>query len=218
MRLFTDSFLVLVGSMKKLTSKTFENLPAITLYLSDLREILSILADSCEEVSFRTDGYNDVAISELDELVQNIESDRFSDIHIQAYRPYISVDLRSFGAQIYINENDTTQRGVASKIIEVFKSRERRYFGKVINVLTGVSILVCAFLFGEGEYKYAGAMMLGTLLSIPQAIKYQMRNKVIILTENRNLRPSFFKRRQDDIVIALVAAAVGAILSFTLVK
>lgn len=148
-------------------------------------------------------------------MARNIETERFSDIYIKAFRPFISLEIRTFGVRIYISEDETTKRGIFSKIRDILKKRERRYFGKVINALSAIPAIIamsCVAFFAEGEYKYAGAMFLGAVLSIYPIAKYQTRNKVVVLTDKIDSKPSFLKRRKDNLVIGSIAASVGALI------
>lgn len=204
--------------MKKSGSKSFEDFPSTTLYLDDLKEILSVLSANCEEVKLRTGDYDDVKPEELDELASSLKSERFQDIYIQAHHPNISIDLRSFGIRAYISEDDVIQRGVISKIREVVARKERRYFGKVLNVIGILPPAACAISFVMGEYAFSAAMLLLSFLMIFPTVKYQMAHKVIVMPENQETRTPFLKRKKDELLVALVAAFVGAIISFVLVK
>ncbi|EIC23012.1 hypothetical protein [Thiorhodovibrio frisius] len=120
--------------MKKTGSKSFEDFPSTTLYLNDLKDLINVLAENCEEVKIRTEGYDDISPDEIDELIENLNKEKFEDIFISAYRPYITVDLRSFGIRVYISEDNIVERGVVSKIREIthknvsILARSRIYF------------------------------------------------------------------------------------------
>ncbi|WP_027859695.1 hypothetical protein [Marinobacterium jannaschii] len=204
--------------MKRSANKSFEDFPSVTLYLNDVREILNILTESCGEVKLQTGEYHEVEPEELDELVRNTDTDRFSDIYIRTSQPYISIDLRTFGVRIYISEDNTSQRGVVSKISDILNHRQRRHFGKVTNFLSALPAIGFGAFIVAGQYKYAAAMLLIVLLSIYPVIKYQINNKVVVLTEEKNTKQSFLKRKKDDLVIALVSGSFGAAISFALVK
>ncbi|WP_143741767.1 hypothetical protein [Thiorhodovibrio frisius] len=57
-----------------------------------------------------------------------------------------------------------------------------------------------------------------TLFMIYPVVKYQMNNKVIVISKDKELRPSFLVRKKDELIVALVAAFVGALISFVLLK
>lgn len=204
--------------MKKTASKHFEDFPSVTLYLSDVQEILEILESECKKVILDTGNYQDVKPSELNELAKEIVNKRFPDIYIKAYDPYISIDLRSYGISVYISEDAIKQRGVVSKIRDVMNSRTRRHFGKLTNALTLLPAMAAGALVVADEYKLAGIMAAISFVAIYPVVKYQMANKVVICTENKSQRASFFERRKDELIIGLVSAAAGALISFLLVK
>jgi len=204
--------------MKTTDSKSFEDFPSTTLYLNDLKEILIVLTENCEEVKIRTEKYNDITPDEIDELIKNLNKEKFDDIFISAYRPYITVDLRSFGVSIYISEDNIVERGVVSKIREITEKNERKHFGKVSNLLPLIPASSVGIALFESEYGISALLVVLTLVMIYPVIKYQMRNKVIVITKDKELRSSFIIRKKDELIVALVAAFVGALISFALFK
>lgn len=204
--------------MKKSGSKSFEDFPSTLLYLDDLKDILSVLSANCEEVRLRTGDYDDVAPEELDELVSNIKLERFQNIHIQTNKPYISIDLQSYVIRVYISEDNVIQRGVISKIREIVKRNERRYFEKALTVIGMLPLVALGILVIMKEYAFSAVMFFLSLMMIFPITKYKMNHKVIILTKNKENRIPFLKRKKDELLVALVSASVGALISFILIK
>jgi hypothetical protein len=99
--------------MKK-SGKRFEDFPPSQLYIEDLKEIIAIFENNCEEVKIRTGDYDDVLSSEIDNLVDSLQSKRFDDIHINAYRPYVALDINSYGISAYTSNDDLIQHGKSS--------------------------------------------------------------------------------------------------------
>lgn len=204
--------------MKSSTSKTFEDFPSFTLYLDDLKEILDVLQESCEEVKLQTLGFTDVSPLELDELAQNIESERFPNIYINAINPNVTIDIRSFGLRVFIFDDEVVQRGIVSKIRDVVNKRQRKYFGKVIYFFYGICGLVLASLIYQKYFLYAVVLLGPIFIAINPSVKYIVNNKVKVFTENKSHRPSFIERKKDDLVISLVSASIGALLGVVLTK
>lgn len=204
--------------MKKTGNKFFEDFPASKLYLEDLKEILGILESHCEEVTISTHEYDEVKPSEVDDLVKLIKKKRFDDLFIKAYRPFITVDIRSYGIRAYIGDDELVQHGVVSKIREIVERRKKKYFGTVVNALGYLPLVGFGGAIAQGDWTLAGIFFGLSLLMIGPIVKYQMSQKVVVLTSSISEQQSFFVRRKDELLVASIAALVGALISFLLVK
>lgn len=209
---------VLDGNMKKAGNKRFEDFPAVKLYLDDLLDLVRILEESCEEVQIRTEDYDEIKPSEIEEVAASVDGNKFSNIYIQSYRPYISLELRTFGISAYISEDSLIQHGVISKFREIIEKRKKKYF----NALTYIGWLIPMAVFGvsiaKSEWILAGMCSGLIFLMIWPIVKFQMAHKVVVLTTFKTNELSFFSRRKDDIAVAIGSALIGAIVSFILVK
>ncbi|MCG8066376.1 MAG: hypothetical protein JAY84_00820 [Candidatus Thiodiazotropha taylori] len=204
--------------MEKSSNKSFENFPATYIYLDDLKEIMITLSDTCERVWLDTGEYKNVKLDEIDDLVDELGKERFEDIYVKAFDPYISVDLRPFNIRVYIAEDNILERGVVEKIREIVNRNRRKFFGEAIKWLAGVPAIAAGVALVEGEFELGWVMMALTLLMTYPVVKYQMTNKVIVLTKNKENRAPFVKRNKDELLVALVSATAGAIISFVLIK
>lgn len=204
--------------MKKTEITRFEDFPAAKLYIEDLKEILDIIGNNCEKVEFRTGEYEEVLPSELDDLVKNMNKKRFDDIYIKANHPYVSVDIRSYGVSAYISEDSLTQHGLISKIRNIIDRRKKKCFGVVANTLCYLPMVGFGSALSQGEWGLAGIFIALSLLMIWPLVKYQMEQKVVVLTSSISETESFLVRRKDELFVALIAALLGALVSFLLVK
>jgi len=204
--------------MKKIENKHFDDFPPTKLYIEDLKEILCVIENNCEEVKIRTGEYDDVSPSEIDNLVKSVHSKKFDDIYIRSYHPRLSFDFRSYGVSAYISEGDLEQHGVVSKVREIIEKRKKKYFGTVVNSFQSLPMIGFGASLIQSEWVLSAMFLAFSFLMIWPMVKYQMSHKVIILTTSNNQEKSFFARRKDELFVALIAALIGAIISFILVK
>lgn len=204
--------------MKKVGNKRFEDFPAAKLYLDDILEIVHVLEDSCDDVQISTGGFDDIKPSEIKELAASLGNNRFDDIYIKSYHPYISFDLRSFGISAYISEDTLVQHGIVSKFREIVEKRKKRYFGSLNNILGLFPMAAFGISVANNEWLFAALFIGLSFLMIWPLVKYQMANKVIVLNSLKRNENSLFSRKKDEILVALISAIIGALVSFALVK
>ncbi len=203
--------------MKK-SGKRFEDFPPSQLYIEDLKEIIGVFENNCEKVEIRTDDYDNVLSSEIDSLVDSLQSKRFDNIYIKAYRPYVTLDLKSYGISAYISEDDLIHHGIIAKVREIVEKRKKKYFSTIPNILSFLPIVGFFVTLCLREWLFSGAFLMLSFLMVGPIVKYQMAYKVIVLTSSKTQKESFFVRRKDELLVALVSALIGALITFLLVK
>ena len=209
---------VLDGNMKKAGNKRFEDFPAAKLYLDDLLELVSVLEENCDKVQIIAADYDEIKPSEIEEVAASVNGNRFGDIYIKSYDPYITLDLRTFGISAYISEDSLIQHGVISKFREIIETRKKKYFGTLTNIFGLIPMAGFGVSIAKDEWILAGMCLGLTFLMIWPIVKFQMAHKVVVLTTPKTNERSLFSRRKDDIAVAIGSALIGAIVSFILVK
>jgi hypothetical protein len=204
--------------MRKVGNKNFEDFPAAKLYLDDLKCILAMLQENCEKVEVRTGEFDEISPPEIDDVVAQMGSKRFADLYIKAYRPFVSIDIRTYGISAYLSNDDVSQHGILSKLREIVESRKKKHFGKLTNIIGMAPTIGIGIAISEGEWAIAGMCLSLVLLLFWPILKYQMAYKVVVLTSSKSDEKSFFVRRKDDIAVSIGSALLGAIVSFTLFK
>jgi len=205
-------------SLKKIGNKRIEDFPPTTIYLNDLIEMVSILSETCKEVEIRSGEYVTTDAAELTELAKKFPNGRFDDVYLQSYNPYICIDIRSFGISVYISDDTAEQRGVIAQIADVINR------GKKINptwldiILTLTSGALGVWQFILKNYVIGIILFVLPIVAIPFFVKHEMKNKVIIYTENRGTVKPFLIRKKDDILLAILAAILGGIVTYVFTK
>lgn len=203
--------------MERVGNKRIEDFPATTLYLDDLEEIVGILAGACERLEIRVGDYKITDARELSLLAQKFR-DRFEHIALQGYDPYVSVDLRTYGVSAYISEDSLEQRGIVARIGDVINKGKKKNPGWFYGALTNVLALAGTITALNKEYALGLTMVAASFLSIPFAVKYGMKNKVIVHTVKRGQVTSFFERRKDDLGLAAISAILGGVVTYLITR
>ena len=204
--------------MEKLGNNRIEDFPATTLFYDDLSDIVSAIKEVCARIEIRTGNYKTDNTDEIGELAKKQKNDRFMDIYIQAYDPYISIDLKTYGISAYISEDAPEQRGVVAKIKEIADRGKKRHFEKLYKIPLYALVASGTVLFIKSEYEIGAFLVALAILSIEWTVKLEMKNKVIIKTMERGSSKSFVKRKRDDITLAFIAAIFGGIVTFLVTK
>ena len=107
--------------MERSSNKHDENLPAATLYLDDVVEIVDTFAKTCVNLEITSGEYKITDPSELSALASKFPSGRFDDMRIQGFKPFVSLELRAYGARTYISEDTIEQRVVVTSAREILQ-------------------------------------------------------------------------------------------------
>jgi hypothetical protein len=204
--------------MEKTGNKFIEDFPPATLYLNDLEEIIRLFEENCEEVTLKTNEFENVKPSELPKLIQNLHSNSFDDIYIIGRSPYVTLDLRSFGIKAYVSESNSIQLGLIAQIKDLVQKRKNKYINVIPNLLTGIPMLAGFSAIYLEEWELTAISFGVSFLMFWPAVKYQMSKTLAVYTVPKKQELSFLKRKKDEVIIAISSAFMGALFSFLLIK
>lgn len=204
--------------MERTGNKHIEDFPPAKLYLNDLQEILEVFGQTCEEVTLKTSEYENVKPSEIEELIRRLDSGKFEDLYIIGRNPYVTLDLRSPGARAYVSESSAVQLGLISQIKDILQKRKKRYIIGIGYSFVGIPQLVMFVSAARGEWVLSIVAFLFSLLMIWRAVTYQMEKTLEVYTKPKIQNESFFDRKKDDVIIALISAFAGAFFTLLLMK
>jgi len=205
-------------TLEKVTNKRFEDFPATTLYIDDLSEIADVVSRTCKRLEIEVGEYKITDKSELQEIAERFPDGRFSDIRIEGYDPYVSFDFRSFAVSAYVSDDSIQARGVVSMVRDIVARGKKRKPALLINILSNILVAAGVWQLISKEYVLGLALLLLSLVTIPIAVRYDMKNSVIIHSRRRSEVTTFFQRKKDDVAIAIIAAALGGIVTYVLTK
>lgn len=209
--------------MEKINQPIRKKFPQVKLYLDDLKRITEILKNQGFkkiEIATTTNKYSS------DEIAMIPAKTPVSEI--KAYDPfYISVNFnKSFGkgVSIYSDTDSAIAEGIVQKIGLILLNRKRKIFSILVKtwVVYTLFILIQAlayFLKAKGTIQ-----TLTMFLIILGAIIYDaffgflldsgiLFRKNVFYYKNREEQPSFWIRKKDDIILAILSAIVGSILT-----
>jgi hypothetical protein len=204
--------------LERVTNQSFEDFPPATLYIDDVVQVIDLFLQACERLEIKSGEYKITDKSELNELVTKFPSGRFPGIQIQGYEPYVSVDFRPYGIRVYISEDTLVQRGIVAGIREIVARGKKRRADFAFNLLFYVGIAAGTWQLMSKDYVLGGFLIGLSFLAIPLAIRSTMRNNVVVYNKTRGEIKSFFERKKDDMVLAIISAAVGALITYLLTK
>jgi len=204
--------------MDKTGNKHIKDFPPARLYLNDLEEILTLFNDNCEDVTFKTGEYDNIKPSELHDLVAKLHTHKFEDIYIQCRSPYMHLDLRSYGIEAYVSESSPQQLGLVAQVKDLINSRKKKYIESVSNFLTNIPLFGGLILAMLGEWELTAIAFGLSFVLIWPATSYKMAHSIEVLTTPKKTNVPFFKRKKDELLIAISSAFLGALFSFVMVK
>ena len=204
--------------MEQITKSKRTDLKPLVLYFEDIAKICEILSEISSEIEIETEDYKLNNIEEITELSEKI----IYSLNISTSNPYVSVDFRPSSASIYISEDNATQRGILDKIKQYLESKQRKLAWLANNSgLAGATLGSSSwfFLFGIPKNdKYL--VSYGILVALLGAFwsfyghRNQFRYFSIIFTNSKNDVSSFFTRKKDDIMVAIISAGIGALITY----
>ena len=204
--------------MERVSNKYHEDYPAATLYIEDVLELVDTFSQACEGIEISAGEYKISNPAELNALASKFTDDKFDYLKIQGYKPYVSLELRAFGARTYISEDSLEQRGVIAKVREVLHRSKKIRPELFANIGIAVMFAIAGWQIQTKAY-YVGALALFIAFSLPYvSTRLRMRSTVVVYTKSRAEAKGFFQRKKDDVVLALISAALGAAASYAATK
>ena len=206
--------------MKKAKQHFGEYLPPVRLYLEDVQETCSMLAETCARVSIETPGFELDSAQELTDL----KTPSLSQLTVRGSEPCISLDLRPNHVYLSIDDNTPAQRGTFEKVKALLRSKSslalrlakhQALFGLIGGIAVGMLTI--------GYEKSGVLMLLGGFgfLSLGLVFAYLSfqictRRWAIINTCSRRDRNGFWRRNADQIALATISAVLGAVITFVI--
>lgn len=199
-----------------------EQLKPVRLYIDDLEQIVEVLQEVATDVEISTDEYTLTDIGQLPELKREF----FTFLELATREPYISVNLKPNGIWLYIAKDDMVSRGAFEKIKRILVKRKRPFAWLLHNsVMSGLftglalNLLGWGFIQGSSVGRVLGifALILGVWWSW-YGHKDHFTKYSLIIPKHRIDEPNFFKRNADDVVLAIIAALVGSLLTLVIAK
>jgi hypothetical protein len=204
--------------VERISNRYHEDLPATTLYLDDISEIIDTFAQVCEQIEVSAGEYRITSSTELEMLAGKFPDGKFLDLEIRGRGPSVSLDLNAKGARIYISEDSIVQRGVIAKARELIE-RGRKFRLKYLVLVAYFGLcFVGVWQTSDKNYTLAVPAFLAALVFLTKGLDFASKITVVVYTKRRVEMKGFFERKKDDIFLAVISAVAGAALAYLVPK
>lgn len=203
---------------KQLSVSTY--FPAVTVYLNDIKEIIAILEQYPGEIEIEDEKHKYVS---LEELISQRGGHKLESLSIGIYRPHVFVDLKKsilVGSSLHADGNNDTDEGTYLRLKELLKKKTRPA-SRILNYYSG---LVLFFLLVVGSaviywlLSYLAILAYASSISVLMLVAFYFGSGAAtrIWLKNKENLPGFISRNKDQLVLNILCALIGAIISAVL--
>jgi len=199
-----------------------EHLKQVLLYRDDIEHIIELLREVSPNVELSTDEHK---FSDVKEWAE-VKRDYFTNLQIATRNPYVSLDLSERSVWLYIAEDTPQSRGVFEKIKRFLMNRKHPRQWLLNFWMPNLVLYIWIFLFNlalwgripfwgskSTVWTVSGICFLGYAYWWWLTFRAQTRRYSIIVPKYRVDAPRFWKRNADKIVVAIIAAIFGSLLT-----
>jgi hypothetical protein len=196
-----------------------EQLKPVLLYRDDIEQIVELLREVSPNVELSTDEHKFNDVKEWADL----KRDYFTNMLLKTRNPYVYVGLSKNSVHLYIAEDTPQSRGTFEKIKRFLMDRKapgQKLLNPSMPPLV-FNLPLYAFLFLPGPLRdrdwtsisVTGILMLGCVWWWWLAIQSRLRKYSVIVPKYRIDAPNFWKRNSDKIVLVIISALIGSLLT-----
>ena len=201
--------------MKKIEKGITRSLPSIKIYKDELAEIYKLIKSELKgDVKILACGYEFDSIKEMDELSEETTN----DLTIKFGFYQFNVFLNKFRCEIYSENENSHSEGVVSKIERILLKGKRVMQPWLISrwwplfALTFI-MAVCVILLPMRYFLYS-LILCAIVLGIGGLQGFWKLNYYsIVVFKYRKESPSFLKRNKDKILLMIIGALLGSLLT-----
>lgn len=188
------------------------------LFVDDLAVIEKILRDELHVRTFviETTGYRYNSVSEIDN-----QNDPVVRLNITTHEPHIVINFNEHGASLYVSEDTIETLGAVSKIEEIIRKGERKtrwlnaqlapgFLGASVVVFPIVITLSFKTRFFLAAY-FCIVIFFLIIVWGRKSYNSQLREFCRVEFIKKKDRTSFWIRKKDDILLAVISAFLGTI-------
>lgn len=204
--------------MEKIRRHLGEHLKPVKLYFDDIEELVDIFQSTGADIQIEADDYK---IASPEEIL-SINKPFFTNLSIRQRNISVSVNFENDGIWLYAAEDTPAQRGLF-ELTKIVLRKKRRVLTSFLQspILIGVFLgtligFISSLNTTSGKWKiFIGvSMTVSAILWVPFAYWSRFRRFSIIIPFRKSSRPNFWHRNRDQIILALISAALGAIGAF----
>lgn len=200
--------------MKQNRKSFIREYPPLVLHLDDLLQLEAVMQEDGGTCEIETREY---AFDSVEELTDHHREQTLTWLKLKRRDPHISLDLTPRWAALYVGSDATTAMGLYHKIDGTLRRCRRRFwwsYGYPFVWPTSVVIgVVASRLFDSGRTRLWGIALFSLLaISLARVVFCQLWRYSIVVMARRGSIGQFLARNRDQLLVAVVAAFVGAVL------
>jgi hypothetical protein len=197
--------------MERIRDSVSKSLPPLRIYTEELRELTSFLSETCETFTIMTCGYRLESIDELSQLPKHLAH----DLDIEGTNPRVRVRLTPVGGDIHVYGGDVQCEGIAARIENILRAGRLRMplLPGWVPVLSGLPLLVAAPSRHVPTIALAGIVAFLIVVWTVYDGFLKLRRYNTIIFKARQDCPSFWERKNDEIILLIVGAVVGSLIT-----
>jgi hypothetical protein len=197
--------------VKRLAKNLSRSLPPVKVFVDDIKTVIDIMSKASDNPTFAlsTDQYS------LDDLkwLEELKGQKVGELNITLVEPRIDVSIMSSGVLLWTWQETPAIRGVLDEVAEFLVSKRRKFSWKEKGILKAFYalfafsfiVLMAQFIVGLGWLLYVCG--LGFFVALVLFIR-MFTVKSSIIPEKRVERKSFLERNRDQVIVAIVTAAL----------
>jgi hypothetical protein len=140
------------------------------------------------------------------------------NLKITGRKPYANIDLDRLGASLYVTADEENGSGVFLELDNVLAPRQRRwpilYSGWFVwtLILLNISSSFIRYNFGWESTIYSAAFSLVVLFWVFWTGFFLIRRSAVINLKRHSERTSFFQRKKDELILAVISLVLGTLI------
>jgi hypothetical protein len=189
----------------------------VVLWLEDLTEIVTFLKENTKKVEISNEDYR---FQTIDDLKEHFGSQTQFLLEIDTTDPYVSIKLTRLGPKLYVAAGAQSTH-LFHEIDDMLSRRQRWFpwaysFWFMMVFPAAVFAVDHLFLAGRPEPVAQILSQMATLLFLwfLWVAYVRLRRECVIKLQRRADRKSFFERNQDQLIMLLLGAVLGGIVTF----
>jgi hypothetical protein len=214
--------------MQKVKRGSFTHLPKLRLFREDIEKLITLFEQNFDNTKVIINDYIITGPTDIDQIkepiAKNLSIEGSSSYRTNYTEGYVSLELRDHIADIYLSDsNDPRLRGIEYHINSLLLPRKRKtsflssYWLICILLFLLETILILTNQFTpyfHGELFYISFFAMPLIIPIWLLLDLKLNSKqAIIELVYSNTKTSFFIRKKDDILLALVSALIGSTIT-----
>lgn len=198
--------------MERIKKSWIREYPLLRLYRQDVEEIVNLFKSNYEKFEIIADRFKLNDFSEVDEIKKNV----ITNFSINAYDPYLSLELSNSRATLYISDEENIKlRGLDSKINDILSKRKSllRFFviPWVIGCLAGWNFkFIMTLLFVRKMILQPLMIILAFILWWTCGMHLEFRQHSLIYLKDSQ---GFLERNKDQLIVGLILAIFAVLFA-----